>query len=127
MNESNSKPKNERRYDPELLKKGLRCDLDQYEMLKRCSKKKILPSGTSGDIAIPKMTSCWRALICQASILEVPRLIRGSLLISAAKYASTLLNIAGVSGDFRLRSVRCVGDTFCSIVYGRRAGRKICR
>ncbi len=31
------KPKAERRYDPELLKKGLRCDLDQYERLKRCS------------------------------------------------------------------------------------------
>ncbi len=43
MNEPNSKtekPKDERRYDPELLKKGLRCDLDQYEMLKRCSDKK---------------------------------------------------------------------------------------
>jgi len=43
MNESNSqaeKPKGERRYDPDLLKKGLRCDLDQYEMLKRCSEKK---------------------------------------------------------------------------------------
>ena len=40
MNESNSKSekaKDERRYDLELLKKGLRCDLDQYEMLKRCS------------------------------------------------------------------------------------------
>ena len=43
MNESNlknDKPQKERRYDPELLKKGLRCDLDQYEMLKRCSEKK---------------------------------------------------------------------------------------
>jgi uncharacterized protein YjbI with pentapeptide repeats len=43
MNESNSKPEKpekERRYDPELLKKGLRCDLDQYEMLRRCSAKK---------------------------------------------------------------------------------------
>ncbi len=29
-----------RRFDPELLKKGLRCDLDQYYMLKRCSDKK---------------------------------------------------------------------------------------
>jgi len=36
----NEKSKEERRYDPELLKKGLRCDLDQYEMLKRCSDKK---------------------------------------------------------------------------------------
>jgi len=36
-NAQNEKPKDERRYDPELLKKGLRCDLDQYEMLKRCS------------------------------------------------------------------------------------------
>lgn len=41
-----SKPEKEnykgekRRFDPELLKKGLRCDLDQYEMLKRCSDKK---------------------------------------------------------------------------------------
>jgi len=43
MNESNSKPEksqDERRYDPELLKKGLHCDLDQYEMLKQCSEKK---------------------------------------------------------------------------------------
>ena len=43
MNEPNSqneKPKEERRLDPELLKKGLRCDLDQYEMLKHCSEKK---------------------------------------------------------------------------------------
>ena len=32
--------KEERRFDPELLKKGLRCDLDQYEMLLRCSEKR---------------------------------------------------------------------------------------
>jgi len=31
--------KKERRFDPELKEKGLRCDLDQYEMLKRCSDK----------------------------------------------------------------------------------------
>ncbi|MBL7154484.1 MAG: pentapeptide repeat-containing protein [Phycisphaerae bacterium] len=40
MDESESKAeesKEERRFDPELLKKGLRCDLDQYKMLKRCS------------------------------------------------------------------------------------------
>jgi hypothetical protein len=40
MDESESKKENkdsqERQLDPELLKKGLRCDLDQYEMLKRC-------------------------------------------------------------------------------------------
>jgi uncharacterized protein YjbI with pentapeptide repeats len=43
MNESNSlneKPIDKRKYDPELLKKGLRCNLDQLEMLKRCSDKK---------------------------------------------------------------------------------------
>jgi len=42
MDESESKneKQNERRFDPELLKKGLRCDLDQYEMLKRCSENK---------------------------------------------------------------------------------------
>jgi len=42
MGESESKDKKtmeERRFDPELLKKGLQCDLDQLEMLKRCSKK----------------------------------------------------------------------------------------
>jgi hypothetical protein len=42
MTEPNSqpeKPKDERRYDPELLKKGLRCDLDQYDFLKQCSEK----------------------------------------------------------------------------------------
>jgi len=36
----NEKPKEERRFDPELLKKGLRCDQEQYDMLKRCSDKK---------------------------------------------------------------------------------------
>lgn len=42
MDESESKgekPQKERRFDPELLKKGLRRDLDQYEFLKECSKK----------------------------------------------------------------------------------------
>jgi hypothetical protein len=42
MDDPNSKPekpKAERRYDPELLKKGLRCDLDQYDFLKQCSEK----------------------------------------------------------------------------------------
>ncbi len=36
----NEKPEEGRRLDPELLKKGLRCDLDQYERLKRCLKNK---------------------------------------------------------------------------------------
>ncbi len=43
MSESQSKnetSEKQRRFDPELLKEGLRCDLDQYEMLKRCSDKK---------------------------------------------------------------------------------------
>ena len=40
MNQQNSQSERERRYDPELLKKGLKCDLDQLEMLKRCSDKK---------------------------------------------------------------------------------------
>ena len=35
----NEKPKDERRFDPELLKKGLRCDRWQYKFLKECSKK----------------------------------------------------------------------------------------
>jgi uncharacterized protein YjbI with pentapeptide repeats len=43
MNESESKKENrnsqKHRFDPELLKKGLRCDLDQYEFLKECSEK----------------------------------------------------------------------------------------
>ncbi len=42
MNESeskNEKPKEKRRLDPELLKKGMKCDLDQYEFLKECSEK----------------------------------------------------------------------------------------
>lgn len=37
--EPNQQPENNR-FDQELLKGGLRCDLDQYEMLKRCSEKK---------------------------------------------------------------------------------------
>jgi len=42
MNESKSKneeQQNERRFDPELLKKGLRCDRWQYKFLKECSEK----------------------------------------------------------------------------------------
>jgi uncharacterized protein YjbI with pentapeptide repeats len=41
MNQQNKQPENqkERRFDPELLKKGLRCDLDQYEMLECCLEK----------------------------------------------------------------------------------------
>ena len=31
--------KKERRFDPELLEKGLQCDLDQYDKLRECSKK----------------------------------------------------------------------------------------
>jgi len=38
--EKQNKNGQRQRFDPELLKKGLRCDLDQYEMLKRCSDKK---------------------------------------------------------------------------------------
>ena len=42
MNQQNKQPEKqkEHRWDPELLKEGLYCDLDQYEMLKRCSDKK---------------------------------------------------------------------------------------
>ncbi|TKJ33848.1 MAG: hypothetical protein CEE38_19695 [Planctomycetes bacterium B3_Pla] len=39
-NSQTEKPEDERRYDPKLLKKGLRCDLNQYEMLRRCSDRK---------------------------------------------------------------------------------------
>ncbi len=42
MDESEPKEENaekERRFDPELLKKGLRCDPDQYKRLLDCSKK----------------------------------------------------------------------------------------
>ena len=39
MNQQKEKPNYEGRWDPELLKKGLYCDLDQYEMLKRCLNK----------------------------------------------------------------------------------------
>lgn len=42
MNQQNKQPEKqkEHRFDPELLKKGYKCDLDQYEMLKRCSDAK---------------------------------------------------------------------------------------
>jgi len=36
----NEEQKKWRRFNPELLKKGLRCNLDQYDMLKRCSERK---------------------------------------------------------------------------------------
>jgi len=42
MNElesKNEKPKEGHRFEQELLKKGMRCDLDQYEFLRECSKK----------------------------------------------------------------------------------------
>jgi len=40
MTEQDSKSdEDKRRFDPRLLKKGLRCDLDQYEFLKQCSEK----------------------------------------------------------------------------------------
>ena len=53
MNQQNQQPEKQkdRRYDPELLKKGLRCDLDQYEFLKECSRK--------GDEGIKKWNQ-WR-------------------------------------------------------------------
>jgi len=37
--DSEEQPKKERRFDPELLKKELQCDLDQYDRLIECSKK----------------------------------------------------------------------------------------
>ncbi len=41
MTYQNSNSDNQQqRLDPELLKKGLRCDLDQYDMLKRCLRQK---------------------------------------------------------------------------------------
>ena len=41
MTDQNSKSGNiQRRFDPELLKKGLRCDLEQYKFLKECSKER---------------------------------------------------------------------------------------
>jgi hypothetical protein len=49
MNQQNQQPEKqkERRYDPELLKKGFKCDLDQYEILKRCSDKKDMTQWNS--------------------------------------------------------------------------------
>lgn len=37
----NEKPKESRRFDPELLKEGLRCDRDQYEFFTECSNKGV--------------------------------------------------------------------------------------
>jgi uncharacterized protein YjbI with pentapeptide repeats len=46
--------KRERRFDPELLEKGLRCDLDQYEILKRCSGKKDMTEWNEWQKENPK-------------------------------------------------------------------------
>ncbi len=54
MAEQNSNTENQqRRLDPDLLKKGLRCDLDQYEMLKRCSEKQDMTEWNQWRISNP--------------------------------------------------------------------------
>lgn len=42
-----------RRYDPDLLKKGLRCDLEQYDMLKRCSDEQDMTEWNQWRKAFP--------------------------------------------------------------------------
>jgi hypothetical protein len=58
MDESESKKhkpnEGQRRLDPELLKKGLRCDLDQYEMLKRCHEKRDMTEWNKWRHSHPK-------------------------------------------------------------------------
>ena len=91
MDESESKKENhqkERRFDPELLKKGLRCDLDQYEMLKRCSDKKDVTEWNDWRIQNPT-----KDVFLEGSNLQHAYL-KGALL-------NTSLN-SGFSGDVHL-------------------------
>ena len=57
MNQQNQQPEEqnkEHRWDPELLKKGLKCDLDQCEMLKRCSDKKDITEWNDWRVRNPE-------------------------------------------------------------------------
>ena len=54
QNPQNEKPKDKRRYDPELLTKGLRCDIDQLKMLKRCSDSKNITEWNQWRLKNPR-------------------------------------------------------------------------
>ena len=57
MNQSNSqleKPQKEHRFDPELLRKGLKRDPDQCEMLKRCSDSKNITEWNQWRLKNPR-------------------------------------------------------------------------
>jgi hypothetical protein len=78
MTNQNSKYENrKRRFDPELLKKGLRCDLDQYEMLKCCSDKKDMTEWNKWRLANPNEdiflegSNFWRANLQNAKLWGV--------------------------------------------------------
>ncbi len=74
MDESKSKKENrngeERRFDPELLKKGLRCDLDQYEMLLRCAEKKDITEWNEWREKNPKEDIFLEGTILDGAYLE---------------------------------------------------------
>ncbi|MBN2182373.1 MAG: pentapeptide repeat-containing protein [Sedimentisphaerales bacterium] len=76
MNQQNQQPEKQKdhNFDPELLKKDLRCDLDQYEFLKECSKK--------GDEGI-KQWNKWREDNPNEEILFQGADMKGWFLVNA--------------------------------------------
>jgi uncharacterized protein YjbI with pentapeptide repeats len=67
---NNSAPKQERRFDTELLKKGLRCDLDQYDMLKRCSDKKDMTEWNQWRVNNPEAKILLQGALLDKSYLR---------------------------------------------------------
>ena len=103
MNESeskNEKSKEERRLDPELLKKGLRCDLDQYEMLKRCSDNKNVSEWNEWRTKNKEEDICLEGANFNKFCLESVRLdedpihIFGKVYLERAKFRFANLNRA---------------------------------
>jgi len=83
MDESESKKENrngeKRRFDPEVLKKGLRCDLDQYEMLKRYSEKKDMTEWNKWRLSNPGEDIFLQGANLNAFYLQVADLRKANL------------------------------------------------
>ncbi len=96
----NEKPEKERRFDPELLKKGLRCDLDQYERLKRCSDKKDITEWNEWREKNKDEDICLEGANFNGFCLEGVRLdedpihIFGKVYLEGAKFRLANLNLA---------------------------------
>jgi len=118
MNESeskNEKPKEGHRFDPELLKKGLRCDLDQYEMLKRCSDKKDMTEWNEWRKAHPTEDILLEGADLKDAYLEGANLIRAKFCPESERghttkgflkvYSRRIANLQGANiGKARLKN-----------------------